>query len=64
MPCGGAARILPLYSLHIIKGDKKGRSGESEKSLLCILSYKDRARRYVRDMGAKLGLDDVQHSLV
>ena len=38
-PVVGAARILPSYSLRIVKGDKKGRSEGSGKPLLCILSY-------------------------
>ena len=33
------AKTLPLYSLLIVKGDKKGRSEGSGKPLLCILSF-------------------------
>ena len=34
----GTARILPLYSLQIVKGDKKGQIKESGKLLFCIFS--------------------------
>ena len=35
----GAAGILLMYSLQIVKGDKKGQNEGSGKFLLCILSY-------------------------
>ena len=43
--CGGAARILPLPSVRIIKGNLKGRSEVSGKPFLCILSFRNTRHR-------------------
>ena len=43
--CGGVARILAQYSLWIIKGDEKGQSKGSGKSLLSIFSYEKTGHR-------------------
>ena len=38
-PVVEAESILPLYSMQVVKGYKKGWSEGSGKPLLCILSY-------------------------
>ena len=38
----GAARIIAMYSVRVVKGDQKGQSEGSGKLLLCILLWKDK----------------------
>ena len=40
-----AGRLLPSYSLRLVKDNQKGRSEVSGKPLLCILSYKETGYR-------------------
>ena len=35
-PCGRGFRILPPYSLRVVKGELKGRSEGARNPLLCI----------------------------